>query len=154
MGTKLVRCSWRRCEREMSIHDAHVYLAGPLGHNHVRFLCPFHFVIIDQANRIRFWRRHRLPKIETMRVDDDLQVYATYNPRDNTIRVTQQFAALDVVKQVYVLLHEEIHHVISRDVGGLSSVSLDILYMRSLRCLGGRSLHEWMLNGLYETQKL
>lgn len=152
-----VRCSWKRCHRVLAEGETRMTLTYFEGHRYVMALCPWHYALLDRANRIRFWRRHRYPSIKGARVGPHL-IYASYTQKPNVIIVTEHFAHGEQPEMVYHLTHETIHWVLAREFGLLTSMSFDIFYKQPLQVLGGHSLHTWMLNSLFEqtdaTQKL
>ena len=149
---RIVRCAWKRCKRLLEPGEARLTYAK--GGRQLIALCPWHFSVIDGANRLRFWRRHRMPQVYAARVEDGSVVNAYYLQKVNEFSVTQIFADLEPEQQVYVLSHETLHWVLARDFGLLTSISLDIFYKQPLHVLGHHSLHTWELNRLYEQPKL
>ncbi len=144
-----VLCSWRRCHKVLEDGEQRLTLTWFEGHRYITALCSWHFSLLDRANRIRFWRRHRRPDIAGTRVGRHL-IYAMYTQKPNVITVTEHFAHEDGPQQIYHLTHETLHWVLSREFGMMSSISLDVFYKQPLKVLGGHSLHTWMLNSLYE----
>jgi hypothetical protein len=101
---------------------------------------------LNAVTRIRFWRRKRVPSIETMRVEEDILVDAAYDPNGNRIIVMPRFAENEQEKMVYILAHETVHWILNREFGLVTSLSFDILYKRPLHCLGHHSLMTYELN--------
>ena len=144
-----VLCSWRRCRRVLEEGEQRFSLKYHEGHRYIVALCPWHYSLLDRANRIRLWRRHRTLVIKGTRVGPPL-IYAFYQQKDNVLTVTEHFAHAEPQQQVYVLSHETVHWILAREFGLLTSISFDIFYKQPLTCLGGHSLHTWSLNALYE----
>ena len=144
-----VRCSVKKCSRILEKGEARMSYTAGLSHRGIIPICPKHFMAFDRVNRVRFWRHNHVPEVRSAIVADDSLVNAYYTLKDDVVYVTQRFAALESEQMVYVLSHEAIHRVLSCYFGLMTSAAFDIIYKRSLRALGGHSLHTWMLNDLY-----
>jgi len=140
-------CEIRRCRRP----SFHLTLKGRLGSHDIAQMCTFHWNLLSlltAPGRLTISGVHRL---KTIRVGQ-LHVFAAY--RRGTIYVTEHFANCTPEQMVYTLSHETVHHVLNRDVGFLTSIAWDILYKRSLTCLGGHSVFTFDLNRIYRQANL
>lgn len=122
-------------------------LTGELGHSQFYAVCKWHFHLYDFMTRR--WRSsdptaHDLAVLRT----DVPTLSGALHPAKSLIYVTRAFGEEDAVRQLFVLSHESLHLVLRRYFGSATALELDILYKRSLRCLGGHSMMTYELAAL------
>ena len=106
-------------------------------------MCRWHFRVIDALTR-----NTEVPEIATMKIHQH-GLYATIDPHNQVLFVTDLFAEKPPEYQVFVLAHEQVHIWLRREFGRASSLAFDLIYKRPIQCLGFHSLLTWELNLLY-----
>ena len=110
-------------------------------------MCDPHFRLYNLMSRR--WRRSEpeAPEIRAVRTDVPALTGYLHTARD-IVYLTQVFAEKETEYQLFGLAHETVHLVIRQEFGAATSLALDILYRRSLRCLRGHSMMTWELSAL------
>src|SRR5207249_10504525 len=125
----------------------HWSLTGELGNGRLFGMCNKHFRFYGFMSRR--WRRGdpEAPEIRTVRTNVPTLTGYLHRAQD-IVYLTQVFAEQTTEYQLFGLAHETVHIVIRREFGLPTSLALDILYKRSLKCLRGHSMKTYELAAL------
>lgn len=146
-AAKVSRCFFVRCKRPIEPGDKIVLMGMDYAPMHKRHAKHLNFVA-----RVRLrWAGSPGIAQEAVEQRPGWNICGRYELARNLIFLNPTFWELTPSQAVYLVSHETLHWVLSREFGVVASFQFDGLYHRGLRCLDGRSIHEFELNRLHES---